>query len=545
VSKATKEPAPNKPFLTRVWNYIITMKFAIIVLVVIAVTSLLSMFIVEFYPMRTDFSGWTEFYQNQYKMSDGAFALFKIFKLYDPYRSWWYQALLGILGVSLFACMWDRITGTVRLAFSPQFRTTADSIAIMPHHGHWRGSFNENSFVHSLKRHFRVFKHDVGSDKAFYGSRGWMHLFGPPAFHVGLLALVIGGLWVSLFGTTSTISGYAGDVVEISGANFKVRIDDFKIEYYPLDEGQIVLVSNTYLGRITAKLSDSLFTVAHMVHGGSWTTDTVAASALNNHFDLERDRGNIKDYICKLTIVEGGQEASSTTMLGSQDKLTANVEVNHPLRYKGYRFYQTSYDPENPKVTTTYDSLALEVKRVSDGAILDTIWVKPDQRAPILGMNMGVSVVGFYPDFRIMDTGPTSISANMNNPAVKLQFFEGDSSTFYQFSFLGKQFHQSGGELPVSLQFVEVRHPHSEQLIRTILQVKRSPGTNVIWAGFGLATLGLILAFYTGFYRVWALVVPKEEGKSDFYLAVSSRRGGGDPERRFRRVLAELKEVTK
>jgi cytochrome c biogenesis protein ResB len=292
-------------------------------------------------------------------------------------------------------------------------------------------------------------------------------------------------------------------------------------------------------------LSDSLFTVARMMHGGTWTTDTVAAPELNNNFDLERDRGNIKDYVSKLTIVESGQEMSSTTMTGSQDKLTADIEVNHPLRYKGYRFYQTSYDPENPRVTTTYDSLALEVKRANSGTVLDTIWVKPDQKHPVPETELEVAVMGFYPDFRILDSGPTSISANMNNPAVKLQFFEGDSATFYQFSFLGRQFHQSAGELPVTLQFVDVRNPQSEQSIRTILQVKKSPGTNIIWAGFGLATLGLILAFYTGFYRVWALVEPRDDSRADFYIAVSSRRGGGDPERRFRRVMAELKETTK
>jgi len=538
---AEAKKTPTESILARVWKYIISMKFAVIILVVIAVVSLLSMFLVEFYPMQATFPGWEAFYQKQYSMGGGIFALFKIFKLYDPYRSWWYQCLLGILAISLSACTLDRIKGTIRVAFSPQFRLTPDNLSIMPHYKRWNGLHNEAAFVGLLKRRFRLYQRDIESGKAYYGSRGWLHLFGPLAIHAGILSLVIGGLWVSLFGTSSSIAGYAGDVVDVPGADFKIRIDDFQIQYYPLNTGQTVLVSNSYLGRIKEKLSDSFFVVEHMTHGGAWAVDTLAASELTNEFDLERDRGNIKDYVCKLTVLQGGEERARTTMEGAQEKLSAAIEVNHPLRYERYRFYQSSYDAENARITATYDSLALRVMRTSDASVLDTIWLTPDLKMPVPSTDLDVSATQFLPDFRITDAGPTTVSTKLNNPAVKIEFSRDDSASFYQWSFLGKEFHQSRSDLPVSLQFVDIRNPKSERLIKTILQVKKSPGTDVIWIGFILMTLGLILAFYIGFYRVWALVIPKGEGKADFHVAVSSRRGGGDPERKFQHLLDELK----
>lgn len=532
---------PSQSILERVWKYVISMKFAVTILVVIAVVSLLSMFLVEFYPMQAAFPGWEVFYQKQYGMSGETFALFKIFRLYDPYRSWWYQCLLGILALSLSACTLDRIKGTIRLAFSPQFRLTPDNLSIMPQYKRWSGSQNEAAFVGYLKRRFRVYQRDTESGKAYYGSRGWLHLFGPLAIHAGILSLVIGGLWMSLFGTSTSISGYAGDVVDVPGADFKVRIDDFRIEYYPLNTGQTVLVSNASLGRIKQKLSDHLFAVEHMTHGGTWVVDTLGASELENEFDLERDRGNIKDYICRLTVLQSGAEKARTTMEGAQEKLSAAIEVNHPLRYERYQFYQSSYDAENARITTNYDSLALRVMQTSDGSVLDTLWLKPDQKVRVPATGYTVTATQFLPDFRITDAGPTTVSTKLNNPAVRIEYFKDDSASFYQWSFLGKEFHQSRTDLPVSLQFVDIRNPRSERLIKTILQVRKSPGADVIWVGFILMTLGLILAFYIGFYRVWALVVPKDEGKADFHLAVSNRRGGGDPERKFQRLLDELR----
>ena len=525
-----QEPTPPKPVFQRLWNSLISMKFGIILLIIIAVVSLLAMFLVEFYPMRAGMPGWEKFYQERYGMGDATFALFQVFKLYDPYRSWWYQILLGILALSLFACLVDRIPIVLRQAFTPQYRLNPNDLSILNPYQHWIGPYQEQTFLRSLKRRFRIQYKDIDSGRTFYGTRGWLNLFGAIGMHIGLLILVLGGLWISLRGFSESIEGYSGDTLAVPGADFQLRIDDFRITYYPLNVGQYVKTSDGRLGQTIAKLPDDRFVVQRMSRPGTINQDTLPANSLTNEFDLDRDRGNIKDYLCQATVLENGREVQNAT-----------IEVNHPLRYKKFRFYQSSYDAEHAKIQTSFDSLALKVTRISDQTILDTLWIKPEEKVSVPQINHQVSVTDFLPDFRITDQGATSISSDMNNPAVQIQYFEGDSIQFHQWSFLGKEFHQSKVELPISLQFVDIRNPQSKKLIQTILQVRKTSGTELIWLGFMIATLGLILAFYFGFHRIWVLVLPKEEGRAEIHIAMRSHRSSIDWEQRFQRLMEELK----
>jgi cytochrome c biogenesis protein len=530
VSENPQERQKSSTTIQNLWTTLKSMKFAIIMLVVIAVVSLLSMFVVEFYPMRAGFSGWEEFYKERYGMGDGVFALFKYFQLYDPYRSWWYLFLLGLLALSLFACLWNMVPDTFRRAFTPRFRLEPKDLKVLPNYQTCIGSFDQQKLTRSLKKRYRLYSKDLENGAAYYGCSGRIQLFGPLCIHLGLLLLVIGGLSISLFGSTYSISGYAGDLLDVPGTDFQVRIDDFRIEYYPLNAGQIVLMEGQSLGRIERKLSDSLFAVNRMTRDGIWITDTLPSSDLQNQFDLNRDRGNIKDYICDLTVIESGEEVHSFS-----------VEVNHPLRYKRIRFYQTSYDADNPKITASFDSVALEVTRVSDMAVLDTLWLKPGQSSPIPYQGMTVSAESFQPDFRITEQGVMSQSAHMHNPAVKMVFSEHDSIRFHQWSFLNRDFHTAREDFPLKLQFVDIRNPMSEMAVRTILQVRISPGTDIIWAGFIFATLGLIIAFYFSFNRLWALVIIRDDKSADYHFAMRNQRGSSVGQHRYLHLIEELK----
>ncbi|MFQ5862900.1 MAG: cytochrome c biogenesis protein ResB [Candidatus Brocadiales bacterium] len=60
-----------------------------------------------------------------------------------------------------------------------------------------------------------------------------------------------------------------------------------------------------------------------------------------NFFLLYKQFGeNIKDWKSTLKVVEAGKVMAEKT-----------IEVNNPLKYGGYTFYQASYDPENPKIS--------------------------------------------------------------------------------------------------------------------------------------------------------------------------------------------------
>ena len=78
-----------------------SMKFAVWILIVIALVSLVSLFILEFYPINDNISGWETVYKEKYGQ---IFYIMKALQLQHPFRSWWYQGLLGLLSLSLLLC---------------------------------------------------------------------------------------------------------------------------------------------------------------------------------------------------------------------------------------------------------------------------------------------------------------------------------------------------------------------------------------------------------------------------------------------------------
>ena len=84
--------------MDRVWNFITSVKLAIVTLIVLAVTSILGTIIEQNQPPAK--------YHQIYE--DWAFALMNRINLFDMYHSWWFLALLVLFTVNLTCCTIDR-----------------------------------------------------------------------------------------------------------------------------------------------------------------------------------------------------------------------------------------------------------------------------------------------------------------------------------------------------------------------------------------------------------------------------------------------------
>ena len=91
--------APHKPGW---WAYLSTMKFAIVILIVLGALSLAAMFVNEL----ADPNAMAK--QPTSALGAAGRLLFMIFQMEDPFRSWWYRGLMGVLTLSLFACVLER-----------------------------------------------------------------------------------------------------------------------------------------------------------------------------------------------------------------------------------------------------------------------------------------------------------------------------------------------------------------------------------------------------------------------------------------------------
>ncbi len=189
--------------------------------------------------------------------------------------------------------------------------------------------------------------------------------------------------------------------------------------------------------------------------------------------------GGVKDWKSTLTVFENGKPA-----------LNKIIEVNHPLSYKGFVFYQSDYgwDWRNP-------SLEILAKKREDSSFSRKIELKIGERVKLEGEDIEVSVLEFIPDFVIGEKGQiTSRSLNPNNPAAFIEGWQAEEKIFSGWIFAKfPDFDRIHSEKETDLTF-ELRDFSAGQI--SIIQASKDPGVNFIWAGCAFLMIGLLIAFY-------------------------------------------------
>jgi len=189
--------------------------------------------------------------------------------------------------------------------------------------------------------------------------------------------------------------------------------------------------------------------------------------------------GGVKDWKSTLTVLEDEKPV-----------LTKIVEVNHPLSYNGYVFYQSSYgwDWTNP-------SVEIWAKKRQNPSFLKKMELKIRERVLLEGEDIEVSMLEFIPDFVIGDQGQiTTRSLEPNNPAAFIEGWQGEEKIFSGWIFAKfPDFDRIHSEKETDLTF-ELKDFKASQV--SVIQLSKDPGVNFIWAGCIFLMLGLLFAFY-------------------------------------------------
>jgi cytochrome c biogenesis protein len=240
--------------------------------------------------------------------------------------------------------------------------------------------------------------------------------------------------------------------------------------------------------------------------------------------------GSVKAWKSDLTVLEQKKPVLSKT-----------IAVNHPLTYKGFSFYQTSYG-------WNWDSPAVEVwaKSKSDPAFLKKVTLKVGERIPLGDKGQTtIAVQRFLPDFVIGESNqPENRSLQPNNPAALVEGFRGSDKIFSGWIFANypdfAQMHAAnekdkGAETDLAF---ELKKFEAGQY--SVLEAAKDPGAVLIWIGCALVISGLGLAFY---WPAWEIKVAIEEsqGKVDLVaggIAAKSREAFGAE---FERIMSSLR----
>lgn len=258
------------------------LKFAIGVLIVIAIASSLGSFIEQDENL--------EFYQENYSLDRPIYGFISwktiIFLGLDHvYINWWFLILLIILGISLISCTFTRQFPLLNNSKEYFFKKNKSSFLNLPFSVKVKNIYylKENILTKIQNSNFYIYQYG----NLIYGYRGLLGRISPILVHVSLIIILSGSSWGAF-------------------NNFKAQ------EILP--KGEIFHIQNPIkIGSVT--LLPDLNTRV-------------------NDFWVEYDENRIKQFYSNISLLNSkGNELKTQT-----------ISVNNPLRYKNVDFYQSDWN---------------------------------------------------------------------------------------------------------------------------------------------------------------------------------------------------------
>ncbi|MEH1901915.1 MAG: cytochrome c biogenesis protein [Nostoc sp.] len=362
------------------------------------------------------------FYQANYPEHPALFGfltwkVIQVVGLDHVYRTWWFLALLILFGTSLTACSFTRQLPALKAAQRwkyyeepRQFQKLALSAELDT------GSLNSLSQI-LQKRRYKIFL-DLEKENLLYARKGIVGRIGPIIVHIGIVAILLGGIW-------GAMTGFLAQEMVASGDTFKVTNI---VDAGPLAAAQVPKDWSVRVNRF-------------------WIDYTPS--------------GGIDQFYSDLSVLNNqGKEVDHK-----------KIFVNEPLRYHGVTFYQTDWGLAAVRVqfnnSPIFQLPMAQLNTNGKGRIWGT-WVptKPDlsEGVSLLAKDLQGMVLIYDATGKLVDTVRAGMFTEING--VKLKILEVIGSTG--------------------------------------LQIKADPGIPIVYSGFGLLMLGVVMSYFSH-SQIWAL----------------------------------------
>ena len=271
-----RTPSP----MDRVWDFFISVKLAIVTLIVLASTSILGTIVEQNQP--------PEKYHQIYE--DWAFALMDRINLFDMYHSTWFLLLLVLFTVNLSCCTIDRFPRMLKVVRNPRTKLDGSLEKTLSLSDRWKrkGSLSDwaGKYTEVLSGSFaKPMVTEDGGEVHLYAETGVASRFGVYVTHLSIVIIFLGAI-------VGNVAGFKGNV--------------------NIPEGEAI-------SRVPVRGGTLMQDLGFTVRCNSFTLETYPS-------------GQPKAYKSDLSVIEGGREVVRKTIV-----------VNDPLQYKGVWFYQSSY----------------------------------------------------------------------------------------------------------------------------------------------------------------------------------------------------------
>lgn len=349
--------------------------------------------------------------------------------------------------------------------------------------------------------------------------------------------------FIKALANNSSFTIYEGSVPDIKAAiTGELKKKGYKIKNSDMDNGASIYAWKGAVGRfgsdithlsliiiLLGSITGSIFGFRDYVSINEGETVNVPKTTLKMTLDKfwidYYNSGGIQQYNSNLTIVENGKGVFSK-----------HIWVNEPLKYNGIWFYQSNYGIAYDKIKEA--QMVLKNKK-ENKVIGKPFTIKWDEPFKIPESDFTVRMKGFAADFGF-DEKTKQIytrSSDHNNPAIGIEVYKGDKLISRPWLFLNyPEIFAAIPNTDYDLLFMGYR-----EIYYSGLQMTKDPGTNIVWLGSILMTVGFTLAFFIFYKRLWFRIRKAENG-IDIHIGGIINKNKIMFEREFLELVESLKK---
>ncbi|HEU4386208.1 MAG TPA: cytochrome c biogenesis protein ResB [Blastocatellia bacterium] len=450
--------------LDRTLHLFSSVRFGIILLVLLLICCAVGMVV-----MQQNVSGFQDYYE---QLTPAQRELYGKLGVFDIYHSWYFTTLLAITALNIvlssidrFPAAWSYFRGP-KLSASPAF-VRAQMFARIT-----ESDLSPDELADQVETAWRAsgFRPRVTREDGrvtVFAQRNLWNRLGAYAVHLALLMIFVGGFLTSRYGV--------GGMMEIVPGNS----------------------------------SDAFLT-----YDSGAEEETAARARLP--FTVE-----CTDLQQRLVRPEGGLNAMNTIDWLSYVKIKdgdrqvdALIHLNEPFDYRGYRFFQSSFQPRGNarQITLTFTP--------AQGGPVNEVTIARGGSADLPGIG-SIEYVGFYPDVAFEKGQAFSQSDDYSNPAAELRVTTPEGKVFKAFA-LADSTAQPASERDATAPVIVLKSFEKVATSHT-LSVQYDPGRTPVYIGFTLLAVALCGVFFFSHRRLWAVIEPGRTG-STLHIAGNTNR---------------------
>jgi cytochrome c biogenesis protein len=471
--------------LSRFLKWLCSVKLGVTLLVLLGLACMIGMLV-----MQENVDGFDNYYAS---LTPSQKLVYGKLDFFDIYHSWYFNALLALLSLNIVLATIDRFPKTWALISKPKpnppvrwlkDQKQTDSFNLS---GASKSEIAERIAEAARKNGWRKASISEKGNKTFvFAESGAWNRLTYVAVHAGLLTIFLGGFLTTQLG---------------------------QIGQMPLSPGQA-----------TNEMFESAFELDQVKQFQKRLPFEIICTDIQQK--LIKKEGSISasntiDWLTRIKIKDGNETHE------------ALVQMNRPFDYRGYRFFQASF-------TSIGRARSITLRLTPDGGGQFQDITIPRDGTATLSDGTQIRFFEFRGNFSIGKENINEDTSNYPNPGAILQVTPPNSPTVTAYAFGEKMAEIPAAKKPIAgytyrlMDFEKVSEQH-------ILSVQYDPGATVVYIGFALLCLSLVLVFAFSHQRVWAAIEEEKENVFKIVIGGNTNRNQTGFEDKFGRFIKNLR----